>query len=192
MVAVPEPMTRELPPPCEARTPLCSLCGAETVFDGTSRLECGPCGAWWPSRDYWLEDGQWADEGAQACGARIRPWLGSTDFPHIANDVLACVLTAGHTPATKHRCADWDWSDDDADGYLAVRNVHVRHVVRGTDTVALTAMCVCSIGCGCSGYVEGPLDSRPGSCDCWCHDARCNCRLHRARREAAKGAVQPS
>lgn len=125
-----KPLIRLAPPPCESRTPLCSLCGVETVFDGLDKIVCTPCGAWWPSSRYWSSEGNWSDETAPACGARIRPWLGSIDYPNIADDVFACVLTAGHAPATGHRCGDWDWTDDDADGYRAVRSVNATHAAR--------------------------------------------------------------
>lgn len=49
------------------------------------------------------------------------------------------------------------------------------------------SMCFCSTGCGCSGYAEGPFHQRR-SCTCRCHDATCNCNVHRDRRAAARTA----
>lgn len=96
------PVDRPLPPPLEARAPLCSLCREETVVED-DYFTCPDCDASWPI-DHLDNPGDW-DHGpdAEQCRSTVSD----------AASVERCWLTADHLG--DHRNPNGYWTDKQAD-----------------------------------------------------------------------------
>ena len=107
---------RPLPPPLEFRTPDCSICGEETVFE--EGFYCENCQAAWD--EHGAPEGEWYEDPkreAEQCPSIHRP------YPDNANERLAaieyhCVLELGHADrdVPLHQAPDsWGgWKDSEA------------------------------------------------------------------------------